>query len=81
MQITIDDTIYYDLAEKIGSTNVSAYIQSLLQPILYFNGENHVEKVEPKKSSFDEVFGMLKTDKHVTLEEMDEVIRQRGAGL
>ncbi len=90
MQITIDDTIYHDLAEKIGSTNVSAYIQSLLQPILYFNAENCADKDElsnavkidtVKESSFDEVFGMLKTDKSVSLEEMDEAIRRRGAGL
>ncbi len=39
MQITIDDTIYHDLAEKIGSSNVSAYIEAILEPILYFDVE------------------------------------------
>ncbi len=88
MQITIDDTIYHDLAEKIGSTNVSAYIQSLLQPILYFNAESCADKIQENKASnmmktgnIEDTFGLFTAKNGVSLEEMDEAIRKRGAGL
>ncbi len=88
MQITIDDTIYHDLAEKIGSTNVSAYIQSLLQPILYFNAENCADKIQEnqtrntiKTGNIEDTFGLFTAKNGVSLEEMDEAIRRCGAGL
>lgn len=82
--IQLDDSIYQPLMEQVGKNNLNQFISKLIEPYLLMNqnviNEKNLSQAS-KDSHFDEVFGLLKADNHVTLEEMDATIRQRGAGL
>lgn len=89
-QITIelDDKVYQSLSQQVGQDNLATFFKEMAER---YSMVNSTTKVTDFKSPlhqdsnisgvFDEFFGVLTSDKSVSLADMDKAIAQRGGQL
>lgn len=78
----LDNTDYEYLINYAGQENVENFIIDTLKPhIDFIKNINHQNKSSEPKGAFDEFFGILKSDKSISLDDMDNAIKMRGGRL
>lgn len=78
-QITIelDDEIYESLSQNIGQENLTSFFNHVAKRYVLAN----INSAPAPTNTFDKFFGILQSDKSVSLEDMDKAIANEGSRL
>ncbi|MFB6348794.1 hypothetical protein ACFBZI_05005 [Moraxella sp. ZJ142] len=78
----LDNADYEYLINYAGQKNVESFILDTLKPhIDFIKNINHQTQAAEPQGAFDEFFGILQSDKNISLDDMSNAIKMRGGSL
>lgn len=81
----IDDITYQKFVDKVGTTNLALYFSNFVSE--FANNDEICPPIYHRSgkviyaNNFDEFFGILNSDKSVSIDEMNNAIKMRGGQL